>query len=217
MLNILACRTLGREPVIHIAEGDPTGPSRRMSPTGRATRRSRTTARGICGFSATVPACPHRPDRFSPPTGLEAELERLVLAVRSIRVRKCPEAGRIFRKLRARHDPNFKRRGRGTRQWRAGGSPCAAATSSLPASRRQTCSLQSLAPYALEAAVSTALTTTSRSRSSWPAREAGRVAMSRLRLDQIEPLLEELVPGDRVKLIEKLRMSPSGEARLATP
>jgi hypothetical protein len=35
--------------------------------------------------------------------------------------------------------------------------------------------------------------------------EAGRIAMSHLRLGQIEPLLEELVPDDRASLIEHVQ------------
>jgi hypothetical protein len=38
-----------------------------------------------------------------------------------------------------------------------------------------------------------------------PPGEAGRIAMSRLWLDQIEPLLGELVSGDRARLIEQVQ------------
>ena len=135
----------------------------------------------------------------------------------SIRVRRCPEAGRIFRKLRARHDPNFnvevKELDSGELRIALCGCDEFAAGEPTP-----DVLLQSLAPYALEAAVFDGVDDYEPVQIIVaPPGEAGRVAMSRFRLDQIEPLLEELVPGDRVKLIEKLRMSPSGEARLATP
>jgi hypothetical protein len=123
----------------------------------------------------------------------------------SIRVLQCPEAGEIVRQLLARHGVEFNIEtevlGNGGQRITVCGCDEFSASEQAPDAL-----LRALAPHALEAAVFEGVYDYDPVEIIVaPPGEAGRIAMSRLRLHQIEPLLRELVPGDRARFIERLQ------------
>jgi hypothetical protein len=127
----------------------------------------------------------------------------------SIRVRQCPEADEIVRQFLDRHGVEFNVEAddldNGEPRISLSGCDEFTACDQAP-----DVLLRALAPYALEAAVFEGVYDyDSVEIIIAPPGETGRVAMSQLRLHQIEPLLGELVPGDRARLIENLQALPA--------
>ena len=123
----------------------------------------------------------------------------------SIRVRRCPEADELVRQLLDRHGLNFnvETEELDSGELRITLSGCDEFTAFDQAPDTL---LRALAPCALEAAVFEGVYDYEPVEIIIaPAGEAGRIAMSQLRLDQIRPLLGELVPGDRVRLIKQVQ------------
>src|SRR5262249_44786587 len=124
----------------------------------------------------------------------------------SIRVRQCPEVEDILKKIRDHCSDDFgieiDEIGAGELKITVAGCNEFTAGGALDLDEL----IQSLGPYALEAAVLSGVYDYEPGELIVaPPGEAGRIAMSRLRRDQIEPLLTELVAEDRDKLIEKLQ------------
>ena len=123
----------------------------------------------------------------------------------SIRVRKCPEADKLVRPLLDRHGLNFnvetEELDGGELQITLSGCDEFTACDQAP-----DVLLRALAPHALEAAVFEGVYDYEPVEIIIaPPGEAGRIAMSHLRLGRIEPLLGELVAADRARLIDKLQ------------
>ena len=124
----------------------------------------------------------------------------------SVRVRRCPEVSAIAAKIREHCDRDFAvslvPRGAEVDEFTIEGAGEFAAGGVLVLDEL----LESLGPYALEAAVLTGeyenepceLVIT-------PTAEAGATAVSHFRLNQIKPLLRELNPQDRRSLVTLLQ------------
>ena len=125
----------------------------------------------------------------------------------TVRVRRCPEVHAIAAKIRAHCDRDFavnlvpmdaevdEFSIEGTGEFAAGGVLVLDET------------LESLGPYAVEAAVLTG--EYENEPYELPTTEAGATALSHHRLDQIKPMLRELTAQDRESLVTLLR-EPDG-------
>jgi hypothetical protein len=124
-------------------------------------------------------------------------------------VRRCPQADELVRQLLDRHGIEFNVE---TDELEGGELQIAlcACDEFSACDQAPDVLLRALAPHALEAAVFEGVYDYDPVEIIIaPPGEAGRIAMSHLRLGQIEPLLEELVPDDRTRLIEQLQTLPA--------